>query len=711
MGPFAMSERALVWVCRMISKSLHVDVRFEPAARSAYVQRSRDGKGFRIVLPALPPGDKTAAALVPGWVVHEAAHARFTDFTVGQGVTPREEALHQILEDLRVERLVCGVFEGARQMLGATWSTVYDQGKVARPAEQPRAHVFDDVLRWTLAYCRAQALRLAPAIEDLPRARAHVVTHLGEELTAQFEQQLQIAPWLSTTAETYAHAATLLQTIGLLERREPHQQAAQQPSPQPDSPAPQAPGRAGQPQQNQRDETVPGDQNGNDAHEAADTSDELPAPAEAHDDAGDADNGGPADPAGEGDSATSAGGPSPGESEDVDAADATRADAGDAEQPRQEPNPPTDASAADGEEVPGDQAQPEQGSGVQGNAAGEQSSQGDDAGAAAGNTDEAGDVGHGNTPPCDDQAMAQADACAQQLGDPLGQAVPDMLQDVLLAYAVEQAEDRKQGKRARVPVAGASVEPRTAVHDSRTDGAELQQRARAATTALAAQIRHLLRSLTQSNDTLGRTGRPVPTELWRLRTGNANVFEIEEDGVDPDTAVMLLLDVSGSVRGAQLALIQMTAMAVTDALEGAHGVKTAVYAFPGANGDGRKVDQIKALDERAQSANSAIASLRADGGTPLAEALYAVGPELAASTHAGKVLFVVTDGKPDDEQAAREALLAAKAQGIDVIGIGVRADVVPLFDRGLRIEDIGQLPRTLFAVLSERLEEQVRLAA
>ena len=43
-------------------------------------------------------------------------------------------------------------------------------------------------------------------------------------------------------------------------------------------------------------------------------------------------------------------------------------------------------------------------------------------------TDEAGDVGHGNTPPCDDQAMAQADACAQQLGDPLGQAVPDMLQ-------------------------------------------------------------------------------------------------------------------------------------------------------------------------------------------------------------------------------------------------------------------------------------------
>lgn len=703
MGPFAMSERALVWVCRMISKSLHVEVRFEPAARTAFVQRSRDGKGFRIVLPALPPGDKTAAALVPGWVVHEAAHARFTDFTVGQGVTPREEALHQILEDLRVERLVCGVFEGARQMLGATWSTVYNQGKVARPAEQPREHVFDDVLRWAIAYCRAQALRLAPAIEDLPRARAHVVTHLGEELTAQFEQQLQIAPWLSTTAETYAHAAALLQTVGLLERREPQQQAAQQPTAQPDAPAPQEPGRTAQPHQHSRAETAPGGQNGNAAQDAADASDEPPTPAESRDDAGDADNGDPADPAGEGDSATRAGGPSPGEPEAADAADATGADVGDAAQPRQEPCPPTDASAADGDEVPGDQAQPEQGS------------EGDDTGAAADDTveagDEAGDVEHGNTPPYDEQAMAQADACAQQLGDLLGQAVPDMLQDVLLAYAVEQAEDRKQGKRARVPVAGASVEPRTAVHDSRTDGAELQRRARAATTALAAQIRHLLRSLTQSKDTLARTGRPVPTELWRLRTGNANVFEIEEEGVDPDTAVMLLLDVSGSVRGAQLALIQMTAMAVTDALEGAHGVKTAVYAFPGANGDGRRVDQIKALDERAQSANSAIASLRADGGTPLAEALYAVGPELAASTHAGKVLFVVTDGKPDDEQAAREALLAAKAQGIDVIGIGVRADVVPLFERGLRIEDIGELPRTLFAVLSERLEEQIRLAA
>jgi uncharacterized protein YegL len=688
----------------MISKSLHVEVRFEPAARTAFVQRSRDGKGFRIVLPALPPGDKTAAALVPGWVVHEAAHARFTDFTVGQGVTPREEALHQILEDLRVERLVCGVFEGARQMLGATWSTVYNQGKVARPAEQPRAARLRRCA--ALGACvlpragvaigtghRGPAARAGPC-GHAPGRRAHgavraaaadrtVAEHDGGNLRARGHAAADNRSARAARAAAASRAAT--ESRSPMHR--PHKSQAEQRN--------RSSTRATRPYRATRTATT--------AQDAADASDEPPTPAESRDDAGDADNGDPADPAGEGDSATRAGGPSPGEPEAADAADATGADVGDAAQPRQEPCPPTDASAADGDEVPGDQAQPEQGS------------EGDDTGAAADDTveagDEAGDVEHGNTPPYDEKAMAQADACAQQLGDLLGQAVPDMLQDVLLAYAVEQAEDRKQGKRARVLVAGASVEPRTAVHDSRTDGAELQRRARAATTALAAQIRHLLRSLTQSKDTLGRTGRPVPTELWRLRTGNANVFEIEEEGVDPDTAVMLLLDVSGSVRGAQLALIQMTAMAVTDALEGAHGVKTAVYAFPGANGDGRRVDQIKALDERAQSANGAIASLRADGGTPLAEALYAVGPELAASTHAGKVLFVVTDGKPDDEQAAREALLAAKAQGIDVIGIGVRADVVPLFERGLRIEDIGELPRTLFAVLSERLEEQIRLAA
>ena len=82
----------------MIAQQCKVEVRFDPKASTAYITAQRE-----IVLPAVPANDPKATALTLGFLVHEAAHARFTDFEVGKGAPPAQDKLHQIIEDLRLE--------------------------------------------------------------------------------------------------------------------------------------------------------------------------------------------------------------------------------------------------------------------------------------------------------------------------------------------------------------------------------------------------------------------------------------------------------------------------------------------------------------------------------------------------------------------------------------------------------------------------------
>lgn len=132
----ATQSRALPWLARMIAQQCKVEVRFDPKASTAYITPQRV-----IVLPAVPANDPKATALTLGFLVHEAAHARFTDFDVGQDAPQAQEALHQMIEDLRIERLIQSVLPGAANYLIDAWDLLYQEGKVARPGDAPGASV------------------------------------------------------------------------------------------------------------------------------------------------------------------------------------------------------------------------------------------------------------------------------------------------------------------------------------------------------------------------------------------------------------------------------------------------------------------------------------------------------------------------------------------------------------------------------------------
>ncbi|HAS88874.1 MAG TPA: hypothetical protein DCS48_06155 [Desulfovibrio sp.] len=73
--------------------------------------------GQIITLPSLPSsGDDALLGLVRGFIDHESAHIRYTDFSVLKGeITPLEKHIWNSLEDWRVENKLAEIFPGCRQ--------------------------------------------------------------------------------------------------------------------------------------------------------------------------------------------------------------------------------------------------------------------------------------------------------------------------------------------------------------------------------------------------------------------------------------------------------------------------------------------------------------------------------------------------------------------------------------------------------------------
>lgn len=240
------------------------------------------------------------------------------------------------------------------------------------------------------------------------------------------------------------------------------------------------------------------------------------------------------------------------------------------------------------------------------------------------------------------------------------------------------------------------------------DGAALMEAANAHTMALRSAIRNLLGSIAQVQTRYAGSGRLRPTRLWKLKTGNTKVFQQERAGVKLDTAITVLVDVSGSMRR-RLRLACEACIATASAMEGIPGIKVSVAAFPYKQ-DSMKVGEVKGFRQSVLAASGRFASLRAQGETPLAEALYCVGHRLRAEQGEARVLIVLTDGQPDDPDAARAAIDCLRNAGIEMIGLGIGCDVSQHFDRHTRIDNAADLAGAMFGVLEQRFRAMLQAA-
>ena len=221
-----------------------------------------------------------------------------------------------------------------------------------------------------------------------------------------------------------------------------------------------------------------------------------------------------------------------------------------------------------------------------------------------------------------------------------------------------------------------------------------------ASIALRTRLQGFLQAQTQRQCSIGRRGTLHANSLHRLQVGNARVFQKESLQLGLNTAVHILLDVSGSMAGAPINLANRACFAVATALSHIRGVNPAVTAFPAVS----ETNSVFPIMRHGQPLPDMF-DIRASGGTPLAGALWWVLQTMLHLKEQRKMILIITDGMPDNQLAANNAMGVAQKLGFEVYGLGIRDEhITRLLPQTSRVvNDLPDLVPAMFALLQAAL--------
>jgi Mg-chelatase subunit ChlD len=181
-------------------------------------------------------------------------------------------------------------------------------------------------------------------------------------------------------------------------------------------------------------------------------------------------------------------------------------------------------------------------------------------------------------------------------------------------------------------------------------------------------------------------------------TPDNRLFASRTESAEPNTAVVILGDRSGSMSGERMDIALQSAYVTAEALDLLQGVATAVGFFPW----GEQVAQVKGFGEKVRASRFV---LSAGGSTPMAEALLWSAMQLTSRKEPRKIVIVMTDGQPDCETAARKATERLRQCGIEVFGIGIQErSILSWMNTGAgTVQKCSDLPQALVGVLQDAL--------
>lgn len=221
-----------------------------------------------------------------------------------------------------------------------------------------------------------------------------------------------------------------------------------------------------------------------------------------------------------------------------------------------------------------------------------------------------------------------------------------------------------------------------------------------ASIALRTRLQGLLQARTQKQCSIGRRGALHPGSLHRLQTGNPRIFRREAEQAGLNTAVHILLDVSGSMSGIPIVLARQACFAVAKALENIKGVNPAVTSFPAM----ASTSSVFPIMRHGQKVPDSF-DINASGGTPLAAALWWVMQTILFLREQRKIILIITDGIPDNTHAAIHAVTVAQKLGYEVYGLGIRDEHIGLLlpQTSRVINDLSDLAPVMFDMLQDAL--------
>jgi Mg-chelatase subunit ChlD len=223
------------------------------------------------------------------------------------------------------------------------------------------------------------------------------------------------------------------------------------------------------------------------------------------------------------------------------------------------------------------------------------------------------------------------------------------------------------------------------------------------------------------HETSGRLDRRA---LVRMRAGALDVFSQRDDTPGMDTALLVLIDGSSSMRTdvtlgvSRMAIAQTAAWHIARAAEAANA-KVAVVAFHTRfdqlnrrthdNPTGAALTVVKPFTTPMDGCAAALGSVTPNAYTPLAPAILGAAGMLAEVNATRHILMVLTDGECDyGNDAVTAACALAEDMGVETVGVGMACDEVtrafpPRYS--VNVTDLGQLASTGLGVLVAMLED------
>lgn len=627
---------------------------------------STDGTTIWLPWESLEDPERTTA-----YILHECGHIRYTDVWPHQGQTLALKFIANGIEDARIERLVRERYPGA----GYFFEPHMSEGTknfLKGVADKNTATAW---IIGCYAYMRMGANNSKELAKDLPLVKSKLVERFGQK-AEELDADLVRFPWPSSAQESWDLAKALLAKFFKPES---------QPESQPQSNQGQGQeGSEGGESQSQGDSS----EQGQDANPS--DSSEQPENGQPSDQGQPSDSSESSD---SGESSESSSGQDSGAEDSADAEDANSQSGGSgqsddsSESSDDQANSSASSGSACGQESGEDsegEAESESGSGSgSGQGSGDTNGSGQDSSPTPGYS--------GN--PKYDIGMSDADIEGKSQQADAEISFPIHMPDSPFDWSDDAlGESYAKARGAKMNKAEKAIEIRDGNRYLK-EGKQLLQAAKGKSAMFSRSIIRLIEGQKHHWCRTSQNGRKIDTKrIARLGVGDTRVFTRSGEVKGVETAVVILMDRSGSMMGEQMEMAHQAAIALLLALRRASGCKSSVACFPTYEDDWSWVVK---FDQEPQKCLERIGfAANANGGSPFEKAFKGCCRELANRPEPRKIVIALTDGFFDVTSASE----FAKAKGIEVgvIGIGkVCLPTLELFEAHALADDPASISEAL----------------
>ncbi len=231
------------------------------------------------------------------------------------------------------------------------------------------------------------------------------------------------------------------------------------------------------------------------------------------------------------------------------------------------------------------------------------------------------------------------------------------------------------------------------------------------TIATSSRLRSRLLTLLQGKQrrahAAGSSGRRIDQRrLVKMAFGDPKIFRRKEEVTGLNTAVVILIDGSGSMLATGgggtrtlSSIANASAFALHRTLHNLAGVSAATAVFAG-----KEDTNIRITAEFGEKPAAPLFQVRPSGSTPTDVGLWYARVALLGRPESRKLVLLITDGSPDDTNATKAATDRLLRDGIEIVAVGIQTDAVKyIWEQYCVVQDVGDLPRALFGCLENSL--------